>query len=308
MTAQPATAANASQKRPGVSSLDLALLGVVVAWGVGYVAFRIGQREIPTGIFNLLRYIIATPVFWLFLLRSGEDWRLPRADWPRATFTGLIGVLVYSMFFAGAAKITNAANVALLLAMSPVWGVLMGWAGGRGAPSLRFAIGSAVAFGGAALVIAFGGGGLEFSLASLQGDLMALIGSVIWAWYGIVAQPLLKNHSGTKVQAWINLIALVGFAIYQGPAALQFDWSVVTLGGWISLLYVALMVTVFGHIIWYTAIAKVGPDRVMLAMYLVPAFAAVCGALFLQQPFGLLQIVGAVVALGGVFLVRRSAA
>lgn len=249
--------------------------------------------------------MIATPFFWLVLIRSGEDWRLPARDWPRVAVTGLIGVLVYSMLFSTAAKLTSAANVALLLALSPVWGVLMKWAGGQGAPTTRFAAGSFLAFAGAATVIIFGSGTVSFRLESLQGDLVGLAASVIWAWYGIVAQPLLKSHSGTKVQAWISLVALVGFLLYQTPTAVAFDWGAVSTQAWLSLLYVAAIVTVFGHIVWYTAIARVGAERVMLAMYLIPVMAAGSGALFLRQPFALPQLLGGAVALAGVALVRR---
>lgn len=298
-------AASQPERRPALTATDLALLGVVGAWGFGYVTFATGLRELPVGLFNLLRYVIAAPLFWLILHRSGEEWRLPREDWPRTIATGLIGVVVYSLVFSSAAKHTTAANASLLLALSPIWGVLMGWVSGRGAPSLRFVLGSLFAFGGAAMVIAFGSGRLSFSLESLQGDLLALAASIIWAWYGVAAQPLLKVHSGVKVQAWINSVALAAFLLYQAPAALAFRWSAVSTTGWLSLFYVALMVTVFGHIVWYTAIARIGPARVLLVMYLIPVMAAACGALFLGQPFSVLQVLGAAIALGGVALVRR---
>lgn len=293
------------EHRPALSAMDLALIGVVAAWGFGYVAFATGLREIPTGLFNLLRYLIAAPLFWGLLLHSGEDWHLPRRDWPRTIATGLIGVLVYSMVFSNAAKFTTAANTSLLLALSPVWAVLMGWLAGRGAPGFRFMLGSLVAFSGAAMVIAFGTGRLGFSIQSLGGDMLALVASMIWAWYGVAAQPLLKRHSGVKVQAWINLIALAGFLVYQGPAALTFDWGTISVQAWLGLLYVTFIGTVFAHIVWYNAIARVGPARVLLVMYVIPAVAAACGAVFLGQPFGLLQLVGAAIALGGVALVRR---
>lgn len=306
---RPAEAEPGPNGRPRITSIDGALLGVVLVWGLTYVPFRLGQQELPTGLFNLIRYGVAVPIFWAFLLPSREGWQMPARDVPRTVAIGLLGVLLYSMLFAGAAKITNAANVALLLALSPIWGVLMGWAmGRRSKPTLPFAFGSLVAFGGAAMVIIAGAGELRFDLDSLTGDLMALAASLIWAWYGIMAQPLLRTHSGLKVQAWINAIGLLGFLLYQGPAALRFEWASVTWVGWSSAIAVSLGATVFSHLIWYTAIAKVGPDRVLLAMYLVPAVAAVTGALFLGQPFGPVQILGAGLALGGVALVRRSAA
>lgn len=300
--------APAQNRRPAFSGIDLALFVVVVAWGVGYAAYRIGQREIPVGLFNFLRYVITTAVFWGILWRSPEDWRLPLRDLPRVAATGIIGVLVYSLVFSTAAMSTNAANLSLLIALSPIWTFLMSWALGHRRPTVGFALGSLVAFTGAAIVIVAGAAEIGFSLETLYGDLLGLTASVIWAWYGIVAGPLLKQHSGLKVQAWISLVALVGFVLLQGPAALRFDWTGVSTVAWICALYVALFVTVYSHLIWYVAIARVGPDRVTLALYLVPVFAAGAGAVFLDQPFGLVEVVGAAVALAGVALVRRSAA
>ncbi|HYF92288.1 MAG TPA: DMT family transporter [Symbiobacteriaceae bacterium] len=304
MSAQPAGAARTAV-RPVLTSTDISLLGVVLVWGIGYVGFKVAQNEVPTLLFNVLRYSIATPLLWLVLLRSDEDWRLPRKDWLRTAAIGLIGVLVYGVVFAAAAKMTTAANTSLLLALSPIWTVLLLWMGGKGAPTVRYLLGSLVAFGGAAIVIGFGATALAFDLAKWQGDLLALVASVIFAWYGLAAQPLLKSHSGVKVQAWINLIALAGFLAWQAPAAAAFDWAAVSLKAWLWIAWVGLLVSMYAHMVWYSAIATVGPNRVMLALYLVPAVAAASGALFLGQGFSWIQILGAALALGGVALVRR---
>lgn len=295
-------------RRLQLSAVDLALFGVVLAWGFAYVAYKVGLQEIPTGLFNLVRYIMAVPALWAVLLFTKEDWRLPRQDWVRTVATGVLGVLIYSMVFATAAKLTSAANLSLLLALSPIFTVMIQLARGRTAPGARFIVGSLVALAGAGLVIAFGVTRLEFSLDNLWGDLLGVASSVIFAWYGLVSGPLLKAHSGIKVQAWINLVALVGFLVFQGPAAMAFDWAAVTPAAWWSVVYIALLGTSFSHVVWYTAMAKVGPGHVMLAMYLVPVFAASFGTLVLGQPFGVLQGAGAAIALCGVALVRRRAA
>jgi drug/metabolite transporter (DMT)-like permease len=104
----------------------------------------------------------------------------------------------------------------------------------------------------------------------------------------------------------IHAIPVVEALVGIGSGAFSFPWAEVSVLSWLSVLYVGVMVAAVSHMIWYTAIAKVGPDHVMLALYLVPVFAAVSGTLFLGQPFGLVQIVGAVVALLGVGIVRRT--
>ncbi|HEY3363622.1 MAG TPA: DMT family transporter [Symbiobacteriaceae bacterium] len=302
------TQAGRAERRRAFSSTDLLLLGVVLVWGFGYVTFKVGEAEIPVGLFNLIRFLIAVPILWTVLLLSNEDWRLARRHWVKVGIMGVIGMFIYSYIYAVAANITVAANLSLLMALSPIWTILIQWTMGRGRPGRNFLVGSLVAFAGAALVIAFGANRLEFTWQSFRGDFLGVIASVVFAWYGVAAQPLLKEYSGVKLQAWINLIALVGFLCYRGPAALDFSWSGVSLSAWLSVLFVGSMVGAFSHLVWYIGIARVGPDRVMLVMYLIPAFAALSGTIFLGQPLGVVQVTGALIALAGVALVRRNTA
>lgn len=284
---------------------DLALIGVILVWGLNYVVLKIGLRELDAGVFTLVRFLGATPFLFCLLARSGEDWRLPRADLPRAAAVGLLGTTAYQTGFALATRLTTAANLSLLMALSPVFAALLGWATGRDRPSAATFAGSAIALTGAALVIGGGRQAIAFGLQTLGGDLVALLASFLWAAYAVVAQPLLARHSGLKVTAYAGLFGALGLLAASGPAALRTAWASLAWPTWASLLYSTGLVTVFGLVTWYNSIGHIGPTRVMAYMFLQPVTAIASAAVFLGERLTGWQVAGALLALAGIGLIRR---
>lgn len=285
---------------------DLLLTSVIAAWGLNYVFLKVGLRELDAGVFTLVRFLGATPFIFALLRFSGEDWRLPRADWMRAALTGLVGTALYQTLFAAALRYTTAANVSLLLALSPTWTALMGWLSGRDRVSRLTLVGIAVAFCGAAVVIATGPAAqLGFSLGTLKGDLIGLLVGLLWAAYAVLAQPLLARYSGTKVTAYAALFGGIPLLLLYGPAALAVPWTELSAATWGSVLYSILAVTVFALVAFYHCIARLGPTRVMSYMYLQPAAAIGAAALLLGERITWPQVAGGLLALAGIWLVRR---
>lgn len=289
---------------------DLALLGVVLVWGFNYVPLKVALRELDAGVFTLLRFLGATPFLFLLLARTRADWRLPRADWLRVAAVGLFGTTLYQTVFAVASHLTTATNVSLLMALSPVFTVLLEWTGG-GADGRRrttdavTAAGIAVALGGAALVIGGGSRSIAFSVATLKGDLVALLASFLWGAYPVVAGPLLARHSGLKVTAWTSLVGALGLLAVYGAGTAHVAWAQVSWSAWGGLLYSVVLTTVFALVVWYSSINHIGPTKVMAYMFLIPAAAIASGVAFLGERLTLGKAVGALLAIGGVYLIRR---
>ena len=59
------------------------------------------------------------------------------------------------------------------------------------------------------------------------------------------------------------------------------------------------------NVLVFNAIRLVGPSRVTVSQFLVPACAVVLGAVFLAEPVGIAQVAGGAVIVLGVWLTRR---
>jgi len=57
--------------------------------------------------------------------------------------------------------------------------------------------------------------------------------------------------------------------------------------------------------VWYHAISRVGVNRIMAYMYVIPAVAVITAAIILREQIHLMQAVGAVVIFWGISLIRK---
>jgi drug/metabolite transporter (DMT)-like permease len=61
-------------------------------------------------------------------------------------------------------------------------------------------------------------------------------------------------------------------------------------------------------VLWFRAVAAVGPSRATLAANIQPFIAAVFALVLLSEPLGALQLVGGVLIGAGILLARRPTA
>jgi drug/metabolite transporter (DMT)-like permease len=84
----------------------------------------------------------------------------------------------------------------------------------------------------------------------------------------------------------------------------QFDPSHVGLGTLGLLAYCALLPAAAANVVIFAAIKVLGPTRVMLFQFLVPAFAVVLAAAFLGEAIVLGQMVGGSIIVVGILASR----
>jgi drug/metabolite transporter (DMT)-like permease len=203
----------------------------------------------------------------------------------------------------GLTQIT-AGDSALIIAASPVLTVLLAGLVGMDrltAPKLG---GALIAFLGVGVVVAAGS---ELSLgASLAGDLLTLGAAVLWAVYTVVGTGMLRRVDPLQATAWAVLggtLFLLPFGAWEAAMSPPPEVSPAAVVG---ILYSGALAAGVANVLVFHAIRLVGPARVTVSQFLVPAGAVVLGAILLQEPVGPAQVGGGVVIVLGVWLTRRA--
>ena len=88
------------------------------------------------------------------------------------------------------------------------------------------------------------------------------------------------------------------------PAVMRQEWSAVSQGSWIALVYSFTFALVICHILWYRSVKKVGNVRTAIYSNLVPVFATLFGVLLLGERLTAAVGIGATCILGGIILTR----
>lgn len=163
--------------------------------------------------------------------------------------------------------------------------------------------GALIAFAGVAVVIA---AGHELSLgASLVGDLLTLGSAVLWAIYTTAGARIMRVVDPLQATVW----TVVSGAIVLAPLGV---WELMTRppeavppAAIAGVLYSGALAAGIANVFVFQAIRLVGPTRVTASQFLVPAGAVVLGAIFLDEPVGIAQVVGGLIIVAGVWLTRR---
>ena len=273
---------------------DIALaLGVVVIWGLNFIAIKWGVAEIPPFLLTALRYVgCAFPA--VFFIRR------PKVGWPILVAYGLtVGVLQFSFLFT-AMRLGMPAGLASLVMQMQVF----------------FTMGLAVLFlgerptgiqvGGAALaLVGLGAIGSEhLGGAVLLPLLMTLAAAFFWGLSNIVT----KRAGKVDMLAFVVWGALVPIApmlalslVFEGPQALLglVSASPAAIG---SLVFIAYGSTLIGYGIWAVLLGKYPASLVAPFSLLVPVVGFAAAYLILGEQVSQLEVLGCVLIFVGLML------
>ncbi|MFJ8007763.1 DMT family transporter [Streptomyces fagopyri] len=282
--------------RTGSRSM-LALTGVVVLWASAFPAIRVGVDGLGVAALSFLRPAIAAVA--LLAVAPFLGVRRPRSrDLPLISLAGATGMTAYQILLNWGEVHVSAGTASMLIAIAPVFSLLLGRAFLSEAVTRRVAVGSGVAIGGC-VIVALGGGSTGFS----TGALVVLAAAVVQGAYHCVSKPLLRRHSGLEVATYAMVAGTV-LALPLLPAALR-ALAAAPPRALISVAYLGLLPSAVGFVIWGYAVARLPITVSTAALYLVPPVALVVSFVWLSETPRLLEVAGGLVIVGGVVLINR---
>jgi drug/metabolite transporter (DMT)-like permease len=287
------------------SRLLAAFAAVYVIWGSTYLAIRFAVETLPPMLMVGSRFLVAGAV--LMLWARWRDGRWPSArDWKTSAVSGSLMLAGGNGAVVWAEQKVPSGIAALLVAVVPVWMVMLDWLlpGGRRPGAPVFA-GLAMGLAGLALLVgpsALQGRGDGVDLVS-AGVLLA--GSLSWAVASLYTQraPRATTGSlGSASQMIAGGVCSVLIGVVRGePAQLDLAHaSALSLG---ALAYLI----VFGSLIGFTAylymLAHTTAAKAATYAYVNPVVAVLLGWAFAGEPVTTRTLVAAAVILGGVAII-----
>lgn len=271
----------------------IALLSIVtIAWGLNFVAAKWGYRELEPMLMLAVRFLLVGLIL------------VPFCTYPRGKVLHILGLsfvlgtVHFGLMFTGIKGVDAGVAAIAIQTQVPFAALLaailfkdyLGW---------RRALGMALAFGG--MVLIAGQPQMQTSLPSLA---LVIVASMVWA-ISTIQVKLMGEAPPFSVLAWSSLFAapqLFGLSLIfeddQWGQLANAAWY-----GWGAILYMTLVVSVFGYGVWYTALRTYDVNQVMPMTLLAPVAGVVSGAWLLDETMTLLMWVGAALTLIGVAII-----
>ncbi len=276
------------------------LIGQQLLGAMAFPISKYGLDIIEPFTFAFYRFLISSVLLLLLVKIQNPKPAVEKKDYWKIISLGLLIIPFNQTLYLYGQKFTAAGHAALLFATVPIWIFLNAIIILKEKLVWRRMIGIVVAMIGV-LTIMFSGA-VEFGKEYLWGDLMILIAVIAWAYYTVIGKPLVQKYGAIRVTTY----ALVSGSLVYFPfglyMALKFDYSQVTLGGWGSVFYMAVMTSVVVYVLWYWVLKYMDASRIAVFHNLQPVIASAVAFLWLNEPVGWPFVIGGLIALGGVII------
>jgi drug/metabolite transporter (DMT)-like permease len=282
----------------------LSLVAVVVVWAGSFSAIKSTLDDDVAALdIAILRYAVAVPGFAFILWRARGLPGLTRSDAVRVIAAGVLVVVGYHLFLNFGTQHTTSGIAALVVALAPGITVVLAALAGLERITPRVVVGLTTAFAGVVVVVAFGSG-QSLSLGSIQGPLLVLGAAISFALYNVLLKPLLGRYDLLALTAASSLIGTIGLVPLVRPSTVE---AVTDASPKFAalILYLGVLATLFGYILWNTGLRGLGPTRSVTYAYAIPPLAVLFGAVLLDEAVTLWIVLGGALVVGGIVVAQR---
>lgn len=274
----------------------LLLLGAI--WGASFLFMRMGADEFGGMALAGMRAIGAAICSIPLLTRA----RLTemRTHWRDIAIVGIANSALPFVLFSFAAKTLPAGVSAISDAIAPLLVALSGWMLLGEKLSATQASGLVVGFTGVVWLVA-GTVGFSGGAHAAGWAMAACLGANICYAFG-------AHYSHRRLRSGVTPLSVAtGSQLAAAVLLLPFTvwmWPTHTPGwtSWLAVLGLAALCTSLAYVLFYGLMARVGPSRSMVVMFLIPVFGVLWGLVFLHEPVTLAMAGGCIVILFGVAL------
>jgi len=299
----------------GVISASIALL--IAVWAVNFIAAKIGLKYLAPLALGSFRVLVAgmvmVPVYFFCsrlpaFSEAGQARRrgLSGGDFWIFLYLGFFGVVVNQICFTVALRYTMVSHAAVIVGMGPIYILFLAVLFRLESATWRKATGMMIALLGIAILASENG--ISTYAGSLEGDAIAMTGSVGFAMYVVLGKRVAGRFDTLTMTAFNHFagaLIILPVAFYEAKTMakagsfVHLPWQ-----AWAALFYMAVFSSALAYVFYFWLLRFLEASQLSAFTYLLPVLATILGILWLGEKGSWGQVLGGVLALGGVYWIE----
>ncbi len=294
------------QKYIGAMKAYGLLVTLSIIWGLAFVAIKYLEPLLTPVNLTILRWLLASAAFLALAPFMGKTrQKFEKKDLPRFLLVSFANVVAYHLTLNASETVLSAGLAVLLVAVGPVFILILSWAtlGEKHGSNIIQAV--ALAIAGSFVLAA--GSDLTTGSNTITGILEALGTALSYSVFAVFSKPLVQKYGARPVTIWAGLtgtamlLPLISGSFFTQAAALP-------LYGWMAMLYLSILSTVAGYMLFYTLVNRGTVSRLSVQLYLIPVVGVLGGALLLGEQVTVFTVTGGALMLLAVATATRKKA
>ncbi|WP_410511395.1 DMT family transporter [Paenibacillus sp. BR2-3] len=280
-----------NRKTPPIPVSLLMIIGIVA---ISFSSIFIKWSTAPVSVQGMYR-LLFTSLLMLPFARSysGAVFVLRKKDWIMLVSSGVM-LALHFLLWMGSLKYTSVASSTMIMALEPVFIMLGAYFLFREKTALSALLAMSIAIAG---VMFIGWGDVGISADNLKGDLLSIGGTAAVAVHMLIGQKVVVRMPSYLYSLIVFISASIVFAIYNLVMGIPFfaypprEWGI--------FLLLAVVPTVFGHILFNWLLQYVSATTVSMNILGEPVGASILAYLLLGEQLTGLQWAGSMLVMSG---------
>jgi drug/metabolite transporter (DMT)-like permease len=303
-------------RAPSRIAIAASITILVVVWAVNFIAAKIGLLYLPPLAMASFRVVLAGAVMVpLYLFTSRLPAFTEAANLRRGRFTardlwaffylGFFGVTVNQMCFTIGLYFTHVSHAAVIVGLGPIYILILAVLLGLERATGHKVVGMLIALVGVAVLASENG--ISAHSASIEGDAITMTGSIGFAIYAVLGKRAAGKYDSLTMTAFNHFagaLIVLPVAIYEAASLHRAGNWPLPWHAWAALLYMAIFGSALAYVFYFWLLRYLEASQLSAFTYLLPVLATILGILWLGEKGSWSQVLGAVLALGGVYWIE----
>ena len=285
--------------------MHLLMLVATFCWASNIVAGKEALRGFGALALAQLRVTGAALVLSILLLiwKRRRPLPLQGRQWLQLGWVALFGITLNQLSFIGGLSRSSVAHSALIVALGPVMVLALSCLLRMEALTVLKFVGMMISFAGVGILTI--GKGEQANGATLTGDLILLVASVVFAYYTVLMKDITRQYDALTLSTLIFALGALMMAPVAAPSILKIRWSALPPQAWWGLAFMVFFGSVAAYLIYAVALTELTAARAAAFAYLQPGIATALGIWLLGESLTRRVVFGGALILLGVYLTER---
>ena len=282
------------------------VLLAVIAWGASFIATKIALIDISPISIVWLRFTMGVFILGI-AVAFRKQFALPKkSEWGYLAMLGFLGITFHQWLQSNGLQTSEASTTAWIIATTPIFMALLGWAVLKEGLALMRIFGIGLAALGVLLVVTDGNlASISIGQFGAPGDILILISAFNWAVFSALSRRGLKSHPASLMMFYVISFGWLFTSLLFLPTNGFAEISGLTINGWMAVAFLGVFCSGLAYIAWYDALKSLSTAQTGVFLYIEPLVAVVVAFFILDEAVTPASVLGGAVILFGVWLVNR---
>lgn len=280
---------------------NLAMLVLVILWGVSFSIIKIVVSEVPPITLALIRFLIAMTILFTIVKKVEPSSKLQKADYFKMALAGFLGITLYFYLQNTGVQLTTASNASLIASITPIIAITMDIILFRTKISAIQVLGIGCATIGAYLTIT-ANRQVDFSSATFKGNLFMVGAMFSWALYTLLNKSLQGKYSGLSLITYQMLFGTLFLTVMSFSECDQ--WRMFSAKAFGYIIFLGVFSSALCYFIYSYALKKLDVVITTLYLNLVPMVGVFSGWCILGEMIFPVQFLGGVIIILSIIVIN----